>query len=471
MKNLLSIWILILCSAQITAKDITVSLKGQMLPYAREHYYVEDIILSQQEDSCLGYIHGAGNSLFIPVFFEHSILSELRSLMNSALPESREKQPVILRVNRIFLFENRFEGDVGIHLQLSVSFLFREGESFREDYTALYSSRIRFRNLKEAPQQIARSFDVCFKQYDEKLKEGLISRKLISAGQLRVNPLETTSSFSYPVMKNPSRGLFFSYLHFRDGFPDTNTRYSIHIKYNKKESRLNEYYLKGDEKTDFTKIWGFCDGTTMFVNTGKYFTPISTEGEKLTLWLPSYEFGKNMVFGSVLGGILFGIPGALVFGGLAGINSDPNSVMKCEMDPYDGKSLPYGFNNYTFLSSALIFTVSKTSPEDSRVRICIEEKELCELTPGSYFQLDLSCRFKNVRIKLISSFGTEIEEDILVQFLGTHLALIRIKKNHTIGLESPFGEIKKELLDKRTLKNTICSVDMFKTEDAEVVVK
>ena len=461
---------IILCSAA-RSSEISISLHGQNLTYARELYYLEDLYLAQQEDSCLGYVNSGRDGFYTPVFFDHLILAELKSFLRSALPENPEKKPVILRVNRIYLFENRFTGDAGIHLQLNLTFIFREGESFNEDYTAVYSTRIRFTDFPGSlPKLIARSFDVCFKQYDEKLKEGKVVPRKISVEQLRVNPLEAPMLFCYPDTVNLKRGIYSSYLDFRDGLLDTNAQFTVHFNNNKKEPRLTECHIRGKEKNQYEKVWGFSDGKTIYVNTGKYFTPLSREENKFTLFLPSYEFGKNITSAAIFGGVLFGVAGAILFGNLAGVGSDPNAVQKCQLDPYDGKFLPFGLNNYTFLSTTVVFAMSKISVEGTGIKIIIDGRELCELTPGKYFLLDLSCRYSKISIRLVSSNGGVYEEDLPLEHFRTYLCLIKVKKNYKISVDHPFDQVKKDILEKRNKENTNCSVDLFKTDGGKVLV-
>jgi hypothetical protein len=48
-----------------------------------------------------------------------------------------------------------------------------------------------------------------------------------------------------------------------------------------------------------------------------------------------------------------------------------------------------------------------------------------------------------------------------LKLLKSEFYLLKVKKNHTVGIDHPFGEVKNDILKFRTKENTVCRVELF----------
>ena len=86
-------------------EEYSISLAGRKLTHVLPGYFIEDVYLSQREDSCLGYINPLGPTRYNFVFFEKNIRAEMKEFFMLSMPKKADLLPLILRVNRIYMFE------------------------------------------------------------------------------------------------------------------------------------------------------------------------------------------------------------------------------------------------------------------------------------------------------------------------------------------------------------------------------
>jgi hypothetical protein len=108
----------------------------------------------------------------------------------------------------------------------------------------------------------------------------------------------------------------------------------------------------------------------------------------------------------------------------------------------------------------VVFFVSKLSDANATLSVFVDNQLQCQLKPGNYFTLKASCHHPFASIKLVSSTGSEFVEEIPMELVKPDVYLLKVKRNHTIDMDHPFGEVKNDLLKFRTNENTICRVEL-----------
>jgi hypothetical protein len=459
-KSLLSI-ILVSFIFSCNADELTISLAKRKLSGTFHGYYIEDVILGQREDSCLGYLHPYGPNKCIALYFQNNIRSELKDFLMKSLPKQADLQPVIIRVNRIFIYQVSEGVRDYSCLDLSLSFI-RTGQGLVEDFTSAFNVSVAQDYFpKGLSKMIVNAIDSSFNQYDKRSKTGFIAPVVITPGQLKENPVDKPGYFNCFTGKHPGKGFYRTWFDFRDNLPDTSLAFTVIHKYNKKNPCLSRAKLTFDKGSEPEKIWGFYEDDTLYFNTGRYYSLLMPEGDLFSTYGLSSEYTKEVVSATIIGGVLFGIVGASLFGGLTAASSDLDRIEKFRLDLFNGKLLPFCAKDYTMISSGIVFYLSKVSDPRTTLGVFVDGQLQCEMKPGNYFTLDLSCHYSSANIKLVSSLGGEKLEKIPLKLFKTKMYLLKVKKNHVIAIDHLYEQVKKDILKDMTKENTVCRVEMF----------
>ena len=479
MKRILLFFFLVSFYIPSNAKEYTISLAGQKLDNSIPGHYLDDVILGQREDSCLGYVVGGSEVLnYNPIFFEKNIRNEVKEFFANSLPKKEGLSPVIIRVNRLFLYPLSRQSGTGYHLELSISFIFPEDQGFKEDFTSATSILMSLGNVqKNLAGIIAGAFDKSISQYQERKGRGLLNPVMITKEQMKTNSRQDPANYKCHSLDTHKAGIYRTWFDFRDDTPDTALFYNIIYHNDKKHPELSTAKLKFVKDSSHFTYWGFSDGKNVFINTGSQFSLLTPEEDYWTAWFQQSENNTPMMIPFYLGGGLLGgmLVGAIAGGIMALTSSSGSGAGSSNVSSYSSSSgdadiykldmlsgmlVPYYLRDYTRIASNVVFFVSKISDANATLSVFVDNQLQCQLKPGNYFTLKASCHHPFATIKLVSSSGGEFVEEIPMELVKPNVYLLKVKRNHTIDIDHPFGEVKNDLLKFRTNENTICRVDL-----------
>jgi hypothetical protein len=436
MKQILFLILLIPLLCFSGPHAIILNLAGRNISVIPHGFYIKDVVLSQRDDTCLGYKHHISHKeydpvipgKYIPYYFETNIRKELLKYLANSTQEKYGLQPLILRVNRFFLHEIDYNGRPAIRFDLSVSFIRPTESGFYDDFTSVLSIvEHHLSNTNHLLTCIDTAFSYCFKEYAYQLDHKKVSPVKISQDQLTLNPFYQPDYFKYATAKRPRKALYRSWFDFRDNFPDTTENFTVYHVCNKKFPEIFKYYIKAPLDTLVKSYWGFSLGDSVYQNAGGFFTLLKQEENRLTTHLaPLYNYEKPW---------------------------------KLEINPFTGGLELFDKKDYTMISSPIVFLLSAVSKTDESLTISLNGKILCELTPGKYFIINVSPHYNHVKIKFTPSHGSALEEEIPLKLFTTQMYLLRIKKDDSVFFGHP--QTRKDLLNERTSENTVCDVEWF----------
>jgi hypothetical protein len=345
-------------------------------------------------------------------------------------------------------------------MDLSLSFIFPMNNGLHEDFTSSVSLSV---YQKDVPESLAaiieNAIEQCFTQYNERLNKGWITSKIISTAQLNESPLEKSGYFNCIPGKKPRKGIYHTWFDFRDNFPDTSVEFKIFHYYNPDHPKLSKAYLKFPNGSEPKEIWGFSDGDSLYINGGFSYSLLTREKDGFITYSRSSDYTKEVISAAIFGSIVGGFIGASLLGGVAAVTADPNFVEKFRLDPFNGKLLPFDAPDYTLISSKVVLYLSKVSDPNAIISIFIDGKRQCELLPGKYFTLDLSCHHDEVTVHLVSSTGGEKIKSITLTLFKTNAYLVKVNNDRTIDFKHLIDQMKKDILRNRTNENTTCTVE------------
>jgi len=443
------------------AQEFIVSLKDQKLKNCLPNRYISEVYLVQPEDSCLGLIIKGLVKTTTPVYFEKNIKDEISDFIMSSIPEKEGTDPLILRINRFYLYTIHKNENLYACIDLSITFITRQDSVFFEEFTAMATSaKFYYEADLTIPSLVTEAFDQCFSKYSERLQKGLIVQLQVNEQQVSENPLVQPDHYRCSIQKERKKGIYLSFYDFRDNLVDTSFHFTIHHNYNEENPNLTQTHLKYKGESPPNDVWGFSDGESDFIKVGRSFCRLTLDSNIFYTYTHSSEYASDITSSAVLGGLFFGVIGAAVFGGLTAATTDSKYIIKTKVDPYYGKLVPFETGDYTRIASTVVFYYSKLSVPDVTLSVLVDGREKCILTPDTYLKMDFSCHYPEANITLIASNGVRSVQVIPLELNKTTFYLVKLYKDRTFLFNKLHDQMKTDYLNKKKAGNTKCSLNL-----------
>jgi len=443
------------------AQEFIINLKDQKLKNYLPNRYIRDVFLVQLEDSCIGLITKGMVKTSTPVYFEKNIQGELSDFLMSSMPWKGGLAPLILRINRFYLYTFHKNENLYACIELSITFITRQDSVFSEEFTAMAApSKFYFEADQTIPFLVTEAFDQCFLKYTERLQKGLIVPLMVNDQQVKENSLVQPGHYRCSIHKERKKGIYLSYNDFRDNLVDTNFHFTIHPNYNHDNPELTQTYLKYKGESPPKDIWGFSDGDGDFIKVGRSFCRLTPDSNIFYTYTRSSEYAQDITTSAVFGGLFFGVVGAALFGGLTAATTNSKYIIKTRVDPFYGKLVPFESDDYTRIASTVVFYYSKKSVPDVTLCVLVDGREKCILTPDTYLEMDFSCHYPEANITLVASNGVRSVQVIPLELNKTTVYLVKLLKDRTFLFNKLHGELKTDYLSKKKSGITKCSVNL-----------
>ena len=443
------------------AQEFVINLKDQKLNNFLSDRYISKVYLVQSEDSCLGLIIKGLVKTITPVYFEKNIKDELSDFLMRSMPEKEGTGPLILRINRFYLYTVHKNENLYACLDLSVTFITRQDSVFFEEFTAMATpAKFYFEAGQTIPFLVTEAFDQCFAKYSERLQKGLIVPLPVSEQQVNENPLVQPGHYRCLIQKERKKGIYLSFYDFRENLVDTSFHFTIHPNYNNDNPELTQTYLKYKGESPPKDIWGFSDGEGDFIKVGRSFCRLTSDSNIFFTYTRSSEYAQDITSSAVFGGLFFGVVGAALFGGLTAISTNSKYIIKTKVDPFIGKLVPFESSDYTRIASTVVFYYSKLSLPDVTLSVLVDGREKCILTPDTFLKMDFSCHYPEANITLAASNGVTSVQVIPLELNKTAVYLVKLLKDRTFLFNKLHGELKTDYLSKKKSGITKCSVNL-----------
>lgn len=244
------------------------------------------------------------------------------------------------------------------------------------------------------------------------------------------------------------KGLFHDFEHFKANLPDTLTPFNIDplrtANGNPKRARLE--LSKGDPRV----LWGFTDGTRLFVNAGRFFVELVREGKDFTTILPTPEPKENTRTTMALP-----IPGlyGVLFNSVATFILTPTpatgpAYWAYELDLLTGRLNISGFAVPKVMTSRHYFILDEDSPDGSSVAIRSRDSLLVQLKPGTFFEFSPERQLEPVTITLEPSSGQPDEIALDTYLLDPQAFTLRIRKDGSFVVKEPPKSMTSTVIDE-----------------------
>ena len=437
--------------SNLVADEHYISLEKFKLNLDSLEFYIEDIIDVRQEKQCIGFVQKGINRQKIPAYFNKGIKEEFKGLLSKSLSRNNNSQPLIIRINKLFIYEVTYlDKEVAI-AELNISFITKKNTVYYEIFmggTAVEKYGIDVTNSHG--KNIKKAIEKCFNQFNERIREGKIKEKMLTLKELYINPLHNIK-FEIITADNYKKGIFKTYFDFINNTPDTTKDFSIKYRKSSDKEASKAVPIWNYDNSKIVRIWGFSDGKKIFKNINNVYYALVKKNENFILYAyppDAYplDFGSTAYLGAMMGGLI----GALLF---TAIEAATTKKIKYKIDYSTGMLSLFNKPIYKTIEARIYFCSSDYNTKGEELRLYIDDQLLCTLKRGTYYIMRTYPPVKSNKVCIKSEYE-EICQEITPKLFNTEMYLIRSKKKSKLKLNllnpnmksSIFEDIRKEYI-------------------------
>jgi len=436
----------------MAADHFVISLDGLQVTTRLSGYYIEKVINATVEDSCIGFVQTGMFNRQEAAYLSPSTTVAIEECLKRSFPRTGSAKPLIIRINKLFVYERTWSSKEIAAIELSLSFITKDEHGLFDQFIAgEYFQRNGMDVTGFHKDNIVEAFGVCFDDFDRIKELGLLQPRKITETELARNPLDRPEDF--PVFKKSriSRGLFRTFYSFRDCRPDTLTSFGIEYTIRKKDSTRMRASLELPPEFQKKKIYGFSDGQNLFMWAGSGFALVKKKERSMSVLVEKSDLDDHGSSDAFMAGYMFGaIGGLLATLATNATNSDQDGVSaegRCNIDFVCGRLVPKRVPDYLRIESNTILFLSMATASQEPVSVICKHDTLCKLQPGNCLKLVLSSKYRELPLRLVSNGTATLDRTIIPRLFNTDVYIVRVKRNGTIAMETAYEQVRKDIIE------------------------
>ena len=384
------LFMLLLCAPVLPAQHY-IKLDGEKITLSNFPYHVEQTVDGGNPDGggCIGFVQKGMNNRKVPAFLEKGISAGVQDLFARSLPVTEQTKPIVVRVNKLRVYEVTETSKEYGYVEVNVTFLVPDGKG---DYFEKYETGT-FRNettnvgrwdiTKAHGFNIAEALTECLKSFADREQQGLTYQQPVAKAALALH----RPAADMPMQRDTQlkRGVYYTFADFRDNRPIDRSPYRLTGVENKEKGRgrMAIGIPEWENNIPPDHFWGFCDGKSNYVNIKGTSYQVIKDDSIYIVHAPAPKDGDAALYG-----VMFGLVGSLVAGAVENAKANEGFVYKIDVATGGIKPLNGGAGEAA-LESKTVFFASERNPEGQPAILYVDGVRQCELTTGSYFRLKL----------------------------------------------------------------------------------
>lgn len=470
--------ILLLLSAALPAQEHTISLKGKILNLPDNPYQVVEVIDAREEKCCLGFVGNLplGNTkVNIPVIIEPGLSESLLSLLKTGFSEASSKTQIIIKINRLFVYDLWGKKNFNNVLEINLDFYVREGGAYYHELNTGQCINYSF-SLLDSKQKleeiIATGAENCCKEFLHRMKNNLGYHEKTNENELYENSLNQNL---LTKIKNQNRkdGIYYTFSGFRDNLADTVNTYSL----NSLGGRYNSFGFKkltiDNKKIKRDDIWGVSFDNKLYVKNDGVMIPVEySENGFIINHLPYSRKSTALFLGAGIGftiaagfGLLaygpvaifdlglLGLSGALTGAGIGGLTYIDNmyevSKSPHRIDMATGMIVLVEEPAYRKFAGELVFFIEKYKGQNPE--LYVNGEKITSFQPKSYVSVVVPMENNTVEICLKST-NDEFCKTVSVDIFNTNYYQVKIREDGQVKF-IPITAEKKKLSKQKKIED------------------
>ncbi|HEY0977952.1 MAG TPA: hypothetical protein VGE21_10835 [Flavobacteriales bacterium] len=254
-------------------------------------------------------------------------------------------------------------------------------------------------------------------------------------------------TLGYTALMNGSlpKGVYRTFMDFRDQRPDTTLSFEMKPVRNEMGRSLM-VRMKFTEGTPYTDVWGFSDGTALFVDLGDRFVRMARGPQWFTAVIPAQEM---LDAGTVVAvGFMFGAIGAGIL--MASHSRAQGPLTTFELDMLTGSLVPANVDPWRPIVCEQVFIHSKHTALDTLVEVAIPGLTTVGLPKNSYHVAEVLASTQPMVMQVRVKDGRSVEFPLINDRLADpQVYLIKVDKSGTPSIDHIKGNLADGVLADR----------------------
>ncbi len=417
-------------------------------------YYVENVINAMDEDTLIGFVQTGMMNTRRVATFTTTITDEIGRVMKAGLASSPDAVPLLIRINKLEIFEITNSSKENAFAELNISFFRIEGTKKVWMYDA--GTMVRQGGLDVThshPANILKAIRICFEKFKMNLLRHHSYEQEVSDNEITHNPVVDPSG--YPIFKNKTipKGLFSTFEDFRDCRPDTTLGFMVKYIENK-DTSIHKARLTLPESISPGDIWGFSDGKSFYMKiTNKDFYKILREPGSFTSHVAPKDF-PDLGMAYVTAGVLGGLIGVAIVAAVSSATYNPAELGKYRVDFSYGTLVPVKHSVFMDFDPHLEFLLTTASDPKDTVCLFINNEYHVKLARGFFYSVRIPHRNRQVKVEALAQNGTHGEDIIPLNVFYEGLYVVRITRHKGIQIDHMAADMRKQLMENKREWNT-----------------
>ncbi len=401
-------------------------------------FTIENVIDVREDKQVVGYILGNRYKEKTAAYLNDTWANDLDRLLKSGqnLPTAPS---YILRINRLFTYEVMHGSRPMAVTDLNVSFIADTENGYEHVFQAMATISEPGKDATNwVGYSIEQAFKKCFNDFEGKLKSHRLQPIRISQKEMLENPC---GKASYPVHKSNElkKALYFDLYAMRDNNGDTTTTFYPDVRYKRKTEIVSATIdIPGDKKL-VKSVFGFCDGSTVFIKAGRKFVPLKYKNGEMII--DSYEEDHSVAITSmIIGGVTGGVIGLAIAASINPLESADFWIVDFDR----GSVIPNTQQGLKDVNAhTLIYSSYFNQPGDT-LTLSVDGNVICELLPNQYYSYYSNSQTHRVEF-CIEQKGTTTCQTIEPKLFETRIYVLREKRKGGLELGTLKGNAEDDL--------------------------
>lgn len=385
----------------VFSQRFTADLSKLELNYPRSSTFsVDSVIDARSNKEILGYITNKKGKFHSTVFPSEELSTAILTAYNATKNQIGDEK-LILRINRLFIYETTQNEAKFFNADLNVSFILKTDSQLIERFTA--AKMILFRanhgNHFVTPL-IGELLDTCLLQYEKRKRAGKLVDKVISTEQLTQAP----NSRDKKIITK--RGLYYSFYDLRDNIIDTMTTFSFEKKKTSEDEPIKVKLRVTDDKVSWRDVYAFSDGQDAYINIDRIFTQLTDSAGNYWLdFYPGYNESNQYASGIIVSGFLGGVIGVGIYALIESLEKTPAFLLDFER----GMVVPSEYMDSDKMSAETYICGSSFLKDSDTLSVSLNDSLHLRLGKNQYFLLKSDYRCSPIKVCISANGNTACE--------------------------------------------------------------
>lgn len=390
MKHLFVILISLFFSATLYSRNKIINLDNQKLNIALGKYRIDSVIDARPDKTSLGYVYKGLRNRKVPVYLEAPLTSYLNTLFIYNNTPIENAEHIIIRVNKLFVYETLYQNIEYSHCEINVSFISKKDNKLIEKFesSALITNESGFDATIKLKKNIVEALNSSVYQSTKRNSTGKLEEsKEIRPSELGKNPLNSPPSYKVLNVDHFPKGIYRTFADFRDYTPDTSANFTVEYKI--KKDSIKHTYIRDIHGNLVDNIWGFSNDSINFIRTGLSYQPLTKEDNIFTLKHTPPDYIARVLSSYSYGGLLFSI-----------IMAHSIKKIKYKLDLSISGILPFDYTKTSEFKSDIVLLSSEYNSPDTKLKVIANGIEQCILPTGAYTVLSFNSSTSKAQIEI-----------------------------------------------------------------------